>query len=149
MRRLRGGPGPLTCRAGSGGRRGAFSSSGGKRFQSATADAREGEIVSSVAEDAGAILSVGALRAAAGDPDATEYRNDSGSRPADLGGGAAGPAGGGGSAPGDARSTGRGRGGGRARRGAGCSPGGRRARKCRPGRPGVWRSRAWWRGARG
>ncbi len=93
--------------------------------QSATAGTREEEIVSSVPGASGAILSVGALLqaaatvgrllAAAGDPDATGHRNDGGSRPADLGGGAARAAGDGGGAAGDARGTGRGLGGRRSR----------------------------------
>ena len=93
--------------------------------QSATADARKEEMVSSAWGASGAILSVGALLqaaatvgrllAAAGDPDATGHPNDSDSGPAGLGGGAAGTAGAGGGAAGDARGAGRGRDGRRSR----------------------------------
>ena len=95
------------------------------RSQSATADARQGETISSASGTSGPILSAGALLqagalaarllAAAGDPDATEHRNDSGSRPDDLGGGPRGTAGDGGVAAGDARGEGRGRDGRRSR----------------------------------
>src|ERR1019366_6385814 len=88
--------------------------------QSATADAREAEIVSSVAPGSGAILSVGALlqaaavvrrllSAAAGEPDAAEHRECGDSRSPGLGGPAAGAAGCGDSPAGDAGSQGCGR----------------------------------------
>src|SRR5260370_37044102 len=74
-----------TGRGGRGGARGRFSSDEGTRFQSATSDTCEMEIVSSVVPGSGAILSVGALlqaamlarrlrSAAAGDRDAIECR---------------------------------------------------------------------------
>src|ERR1017187_1008843 len=102
-----------TGRAGRGGGRGRSASGGGTRSQSATADAREAGIVSSVTPGSGAILSVGALlqaatmvrrllSAAAGERDAAECRERGDSRSPGLGGAAAGTAGCGGRAAGDA-----------------------------------------------
>ena len=113
--RLPGGRVPPSVRAGRGGCRGRSASDEGTRFLSATADAHEVEIVSSVTPGSGAILGVGALlqaatlvrrlrSAAAGERDAAECRECGDSRSGDLGDAAAGAAGCGGGAAGDAGS---------------------------------------------
>src|SRR5258708_40351793 len=109
-----------------GGRGGAGAGPGGPALfpagsapESASADAGEAEIVSSVAPGSGAILSVGALlqaatlvrgllSAAAGEPDAARRRADGDSRSRDLDGPAAGAAGCGGGGAGRAGRRGRG-----------------------------------------
>jgi hypothetical protein len=121
---LPGGLGRGTGRAAGGARRGRFSSGGGTRFHSATANAREVGIVSSLTPESAVILSVGALlqaatlvcrlrSAAAGERDAGECRECGDFRSPDLGGAAAGAAGCCGGAAGDAGSKSGGPGGGR------------------------------------